>query len=1201
MRDAVRISRNGKRRRVIMKWTEKQAAAINNRGKNLMVAAAAGSGKTAVLVERIKQLIISEGCPIDRMLVVTFTNAAASEMKTKIETAIISEISRLSETKNSEDNEDCESVKIVGNGKNRENTKTIVHLKKQLDLLPFANISTFHAFAMEVIRKYFHIPDLEPDFKICDEARRSILFAKAMDELMASEYEKSEPEFYKFLDKFSGDRNDDNVRSMIASVYGRMEALPEPYLWLKKSVDFSAIDEEGFKASSVMASFLDMAAAAVKDSLDNLISAAELIDGEALGIAAELYKADRAQISAVLEAFRSGDFEQAGTAVCEFRLKRLDSAAFNPKKNPTVDEIRLGEIKAVYSAARDGAKKVVNALKEAYFENSLEETVRNINDTYDDIAYLAKLVKKFDDIFSSMKREKGLMDFSDIEHFAYEILKDEKAANHYRERFNYIFVDEYQDSNVVQEELIKRIVRDDNLFTVGDIKQSIYHFRLAEPEIFRGRYEEYKNTDGPSEKIDLNLNFRSKSGIISFINAIFAELMEGYDEDARLYAGDEHAEKNGFSPRLYLCGSTWADSPEVDDEIKLLQKTEKEALMTVGIIKEYLGSEIFDSKQNCERKLNLRDIVILMRGIKGYGDLFYKVLMENDIPAFVDDNEGYFDTIEINTMLALLSLLDNCKQDIPLITVMRSEIFGFTVSELAEIRIAGESKKYYEALYEYSQAGADETLRDKCSASLAFIAKWQKIALLMPIEELIWELLLETGFYIAMGAMPGGALRQANLRVLVDKAFSYRMSQEEGLYGFITYIEKLRENGVRMGQAAMVSEEDETVRIMTIHHSKGLEFPMVIIAGYTRKLNYSRGSRYLSIHKDTGIGLPNVNPEESWYRKTFLQKLTANIINREEVEEEKRVLYVAMTRAKDILIMTGTVDDFDEYLVEAKYRAKSGSSYFSMTAGTIFSERSRVIFVSDEQLQKTRRIRAKNIKRALRLIEEEHGEADERTREIMSFSYPFAAEQNTKSKYSVSEINDREYEKSIPDISDISLPPTLIRKKKLNAAEIGTVMHLVFEKIDFRRAGESGYIDTLIYELTEKEFITPEEAEQIDKDKISVMVSSELGKRMAEAQRNGKLHREKPFNLLTEIDGDGVEVLVQGVIDCFFFERGEESVEHIILVDYKTTAITDGDLLKKRYERQLGIYEEALTEAYGLKVKEVYLYLTNTGEAVKIS
>lgn len=1160
-----------------MKWTKKQAEAIEKRNKNLMVAAAAGSGKTAVLVERIKQLIISEGCSIDRMLVVTFTNAAASEMKTKIETAIYDEISRL------------------GSTKDKENEETIKHLKKQLDLLPLANISTFHSFAMEVIRKYFHILDLEPDFKICDETRKSLLLSKAMDEVIASEYEEGKPEFYNFLNKFSGDRNDDNTRGMIASVYNRMESLPEPFEWLKQSVDFTLIDKEGFIKSSAMSSFMDMAAGLIEDALFDLKAAGKKIDGERLQAAKRLYIDDVAMVENVTAEFESGEFDKACEAVSSFELRRMEPACFSSKKNPDFSEEELSEIKGLYSGARDVVKKTVKGLKEMYFNRSLEETLEQIRETHEDIVFLAELVKKFDTVFSSMKREKGLMDFSDIEHFAYKILKDDEAAAHYRDKFEYVFVDEYQDSNMVQEELIKRIVRPDNLFTVGDIKQSIYHFRLAEPEIFRNRYEEYKKTEGPSEKIDLNLNFRSKTGIIDFINAIFVELMDGYDEDAMLYAGDEHADKNGFPPKLYLCNATWDDSAEIDDEIKTLQKTEKEALMVAGIIKNHVGSAIFDSKQQKERELTFRDIVILMRGLKGYGDIYCKVLMDNGIPAFVDDNEGYFDTIEITAMLALLALLDNCKQDIPLLTAMRSEIFGFTVSELAEIRIGFRQKTYYDAVKEYSEDGESDELKKKCADTLEFISRWQKKAILIPIEELVWELLLETGFYIAMGALPGGALRQANLRILVDKARDYRKMQEEGLYGFITYIEKIRENKVRMGQAAMVGEEDDIVRIMTIHHSKGLEYPMVILSGYGRELNYSKSSKHISIHKDIGIGLPNVSPDENWLRKTFTQNLTSQKIKSEEVEEEKRILYVAMTRAKDILIMTGTVNDFDEYLGKMQYMRRGNSSYLAMTAGTIFSNRSNVVFISDEELKNKRKIRRANIEKTLKLIEDSGLSSDENTDKKMSFAYPFKKEQNAKSKYSVSELNDRQKKKEIVFSGNI---PTNIRKTRLNAAEIGMLMHLVFEKLDFSRAGEAGYIDSLISHLITNEFISEEEAKYIDTAKISMLTSSSLGKRMAAAHSSGRLYREKPFNRVIEVDG--TEGLVQGVIDCFFVEEGEEGNKYLVLVDYKTTGISNHEELKSMYKVQTDIYAEALSEAYGLPVQEAYLYLTNTGETVKM-
>ena len=548
---------------------------------------------------------------------------------------------------------------------------------------------------------------------------------------------------------------------------------------------------------------------------------------------------------------------------------------------------------------------------------------------------------------------------------------------------------------MIQEALIERLQSGRNLFTVGDIKQSIYMFRLAEPEIFRARYHRYdaltaeRGEESTSLCIDLNRNFRSKTGVLDFINQVFYDAMEDYDARAALYPGDSCAERRSVKPLLYLAQTPWDEDGEADDELKLLRKAEKEALAAVKIIRDHLGRTIYDSKARKERSLEKKDIVILMRGMKNYGDLFYKILTENNLPAYVDDNDGFFDTIEINTFMALLALLDNPKQDIPLLTVLRSEIFDFSVEELTAVRIAQKEGSYYQALVSCAgentgeacgAAGAeamarsgrfaDEALREKCAAALRSLRKWSRLASLLPLDELIWELLLETGFYLAMGAMPSGSRRQANLRALVDKALAYQDSQDGSLYGFMEYIDAVKERKVSMGQVKMVGEDDDTIRIMTIHKSKGLEFPMVLLAGYCRKLNYTTIGKGPAVHKTLGLGFPVVHYRESWYRTSITQNVIRAKIRREEAAEEKRVLYVAMTRAKDFLCLLGIEDDPQEAVSRVLAELPKDSSYFSMTGRTICKRGDGYVFITNADLTGLSKGRRRAVANARALLEE---------------------------------------------------------------------------------------------------------------------------------------------------------------------------------------------------------------------------------------
>lgn len=1009
-------------------WTPEQAEAITRRGQNLLVAAAAGSGKTAVLVERIKRLILEERCAIDHMLIVTFTNAAASEMKEKIEKAIRKEIERVAEAlaaagtegsaaprslaeakAEAEAGVDSAACEQDGNHAGKQSSaqrdssdaaraalqRDLVFLKRQLDLLPNANISTFHAFALEVIRRFFYLIDVEPNFKICDNSRQMILRGQAMDELLEEFFEADDAAFYEFLKSFSGDRNENRFRQMIESTFDTIQSLPEPAEWLREKVEElnPARGIEAFAESAVMRELWEDTEARLARAKAQLLKTAEFAALHSLEGVRELTLADLGMAEELEALAAARDFDGMVSRLDGFRLKTLSKKIF--AETADFDESAMADVREMVEQNRAPLKSCAKDLKTAYFYDVFQSIAEDVHAGYPSACFFARALLRYGEIYAEKKREKGLLDFNDIEHNAYEILKDAEAAAFYRKKFLHIFVDEYQDSNVIQEALIERLQSGRNLFTVGDIKQSIYMFRLAEPEIFRARYHRYdaltaeRGEESPSLCIDLNRNFRSKAAVLDFINQVFYDAMEDYDARAALYPGDSCAERRSVKPLLYLAQTPWDEDGEADDELKLLRKAEKEALAAVKIIRDHLGRTIYDSKARKERSLEKKDIVILMRGMKNYGDLFYKILTENNLPAYVDDNDGFFDTIEINTFMALLALLDNPKQDIPLLTVLRSEIFDFSVEELTAVRIAQKEGSYYQALVSCAgenpgeacgAAGAeamarsgrfaDEALREKCATALRSLRKWSRLASLLPLDELIWELLLETGFYLAMGAMPSGSRRQANLRALVDKALAYQDSQDGSLYGFMEYIDAVKERKVSMGQVKMVGEDDDTIRIMTIHKSKGLEFPMVLLAGYCRKLNYTTIGKGPAVHKTLGLGFPVVHYRESWYRMSITQNVIRAKIRREEAAEEKRVLYVAMTRAKDFLCLLGIEDDPQEAVSRVLAELPKDSSYFSMTGRTICKRGDGYVFITNADLTGLSKGRRRAVANARALLEE---------------------------------------------------------------------------------------------------------------------------------------------------------------------------------------------------------------------------------------
>lgn len=1193
-----------------MKWTKEQFEAITLRGKNILVSAAAGSGKTAVLVERIKRLILEDRCPIDRMLIVTFTNAAAAEMKEKIHKAIHKSIEEL-----------------TAGELTAEKKEDLKFLKQQLNLLPMAQISTFHAYALEVIRKYFYIIDAEPNFKICDEAQQTLLQEEAMETLLEECFEAEDPAFHHFLDCFSGDRNENKLKELVRQVYRTIQSLPEPYPWLHESVENL---NRGNTES--MVNFL------------KAVTAKSLADAESLGYinlgvvkdaklaeAESLMLDDLKQIADLRRVMEEATYVELREALRCFKLGTLRKTYFAGKNSSLTPE-EAEAMKNAVSRRRDDIKAKVKELRDNLLSQSQSEMIRDLEETYENAKMVEKLVLRYGELYEAEKKRKNLVDFNDIEHFAYKILKDRAVSDFYREKFLHIFVDEYQDSNVMQEALLARISRENNLFLVGDVKQSIYKFRLAEPEIFQKRYKEYsREEEEHSVKIDLNKNFRSKEPIVDFVNEVFDAIMDDYDENAALHLGDPHGRQAYHRPTLHLVQVAWEEDADIDDELKNIMKAEKEAMAAAKLIQNSLGKPYFDSKAGVERKLTLKDIVILLRGVRGYGDIFYNVLMENGLPAYVDDNEGYFDTMEINCFLSLIKILDNEKQDVPLLTILRSEIFDFSIEELAQIRMNCKEGSYYDAFMVYGEN--EDDLGKKVTSAIASLRLWQDWAVFMPLEELVWKLMLETGYYVAMGALPGGRQRQANLRALVDKAQSYGKSQGGSLYGFIGYIEAVKEKKVAGGQVKLVGEGDDLVKIMTIHKSKGLEFPMVILAGYCKKLNYTTLGKSLAIHKDLGIALPVVNPKEGWYRTTTLQKMIKHKIHQEEVEEEKRILYVALTRAKDRLAILGICNDVQKDLDAVGQDGSKNSSYFEMTGNRICTRLGYYDMVQDIELAHLTSKHQKKTEQVLKLFDEEkhvgNAELEEQIARQMTFTYPENRELLVKSKYSVSELNSRAATSKAPGasleevsekkrfpIESLEEPASFKVRSSFTSVQRGTIYHCLLEHLDFRNAysfgdaekGREEIVETCNW-LVEKQFLTREEADIIDPDIIVKLTSSDLGRRMAEAPT---LYREQPFNLKMEYDatGDGntSEVLVQGVMDCFFEEE-----DGLVLIDYKTSRIgkqkngmplSSGDFalekarIASHYKMQMDIYRKALEVTTGLTVKESYIYLTDCGEVV---
>ncbi|MDD3168546.1 MAG: 3'-5' exonuclease, partial [Eubacteriales bacterium] len=782
--------------------------------------------------------------------------------------------------------------------------------------------------------------------------------------------------------------------------------------------------------------------------------------------------------------------------------------------------------------------------------------------------------------------------------------------------------------------LIGKIKRGNNLFMVGDVKQSIYKFRLAEPELFISKYEAFKENKNESDiKLDLNKNFRSKACIIAAVNDIFSQIMKKdlsgleYDEAAALYQGQIYDGALNYPVELQLVDDRQLDDLTVDEEIKEMKKAEIEAYSAAQIIRETRGQIIYDGKSGKERPLTNKDIVILLRSAKGYAEVYYEALMKEGIPAFVDTSDGYFDTLEVEVFLNLLRIIDNRKQDIPLLSVLRSPIFGFTMEELVQIRVLRKEGTYYQVFKDYSEEDQDITrgeksasLQEKCSAALACISRWKKEAPLMPLEDFLWMLIRETGYYEYIGGIPGGSQRQANLRALVDKAVQFQSSQMKGLFGFISYIEAIRKRNVPMGQVKLLGENDDVVRIMTIHKSKGLEFPVVLVGGLGKRFNKDSDTYQVSLHKDIGLGIRFVDKENSCYKKTIIQTVIDRKKRREGMAEELRILYVAFTRAMDKLILLGTMKDIDAAMAACSIRGCSdfsgAGSYLDFLLPALahtniicrLSNRKNISYRKEKTDQRKDDIR----RLILGGVWDSQGREDIKNeiQRRLGYEYGHGEALKLKSKFTVSEMSRLDKTIAVPSLEK---PKFTREQSTFTGAEKGTILHKIMEHLDFRQTacvpGNHGEADNtgcasareeaikaVVDELVNRRILTEEEAGAVSYQKIIGFFDSEIGKRACRAE---KLYKEVSFNIMKEMSGE--KIIIQGTVDCYFEENGK-----YILLDYKSNYIGDREdevkinLVAGEYKDQLSLYKEALEKIRGIHVTEAYLYLFSIDRGIRI-
>lgn len=1139
-------------------WTTEQQQVIDLRNRNILVSAAAGSGKTAVLVERIVKIITDKNHPvdIDHLLIVTFTNAAAAEMRERIGNAI---------------------EKALDEQPGNE------HLLRQLTLIHNAQITTIDSFCLYVVRNHFHEIDLEPNFRIGDEGELKLLREDVLGRVLEQNYEEPSEAFSDFVEGYASGRTDAALNEMILQLYEFSRSYPWPEKWLDSFVGIYRIENrEELDRAEWLAPLTQNIRFVLKDCeqlLRQALAVTQQDDGP------DMYeKAVRSDLEKYESLSKLTSFCELSVALSDIKYDRLASS-----RGFEGDPDKLELVKSL----REQAKDVVKKLCKQYFFCSPEMMIEQLERTEPMLEEVVRLTKQFADEFAAAKRRKNLVDFHDVEHFALQILVDEetekvkKTAEEFRDTFEEIMIDEYQDSNEVQETLLRSISREErgenNIFMVGDVKQSIYRFRLARPELFMKKYDSYSLEESTTQRIDLHKNFRSREEVLTCTNDIFYKIMARslgnveYDAEAALYPGASYPVSADFIPEILLADS----NDELLEDTELSDKKTLEAKIVAEEIKHLMKTQpVTDKAAGTLRAAHYSDIVILLRSLSGWADSLVEVLNENGIPAHTVSSTGYFSTVEVQTVLSMLRLLDNPRQDIPMAAVLRSPMAGLTDEELAVLRLEDGSVPFHEAVLELAEGLYEEDGQKEISDSeadseadqkqgrnadgkkeddiettahrklLKFYKKYRQLRQLVPdtpIHELIEIILRETGYGHYVAAMPAGSRRTANLNMLLEKAAAYEKTSYKGLFHFVRYIDELQKYDVDFGEADMVGENEDVVRIMSIHKSKGLEFPIVIVSGMGKNFNKQDTRSKMVLHPELGIGLDYMDGKKRIKSPTIAKKAIAKQIELENLGEELRVLYVALTRAKEKLILTGTLKDAAEKLEFYRQQANLSKaadrplSYLTREGASGYLDWILPAVLSYGDKYPVRIVEAAEL--VLDEVEnqlEQNEDLTERIGEIkaadpqlvgqlkqrFSQRYPYQVDVLRKNKYSVSELKHRamrekfeaEQEETIPAFLEEPVTPTIplfiqreesVEQETPNRGALrGTAVHRVMECYDF--ASEKS-VHEQMEAMEKEEKITADMRALVKEQTVADFVSSETGKRMALAQRMGALYREKPF------------------------------------------------------------------------------------------
>lgn len=1194
-----------------VKWTKQQQKVIDLRNRNILVSAAAGSGKTAVLVERIIQRITDEQCPVDvdNLLIVTFTEAAAAEMKDRIRAAIEK---RLEENPGNE------------------------HLEQQATLVHSAPITTIHSFCLSVIREHFHVIDLDPGFRIGEEGELKLLKQDVLDELLEERYAEGDQEFLSFTERFGTGKNDRKIEGIILKLYEYSRSYPQPVKWLDQCVEIYGKDEAEEKLVQQMLKHVYLRVNEPEKLLQRCLKICEEPDGPYMY--GDMLESDLLHVENIR---RSSDFAKMYRAVTQFEWKTLSR-----KKDDSVSPEKRELVKSL----RDQAKKAITGIKEMYFYTSENTWKEDLLQARGSVETAVLLVKQFAEKFAEKKRSRNMIDFNDMEQFALAVLTEEKegelvpsvVAREYAKQFEEIMIDEYQDSNFVQETILTSVSGQadgrNNIFMVGDVKQSIYSFRLSRPELFMEKYNTYSVEDSEKQRIDLHKNFRSREEVLDGVNYIFHQIMKKemggieYDDNAALYAGasfpeiretDERNKRSDTSEQNDLFKTELLVLAEWKKDTENVRRTE--ARMIAKRIRKLMREGIvFDKETETYRPVKYKDIVILTRSVKGWAEDFSAVLAEEGIPAYSVSREGYFAAYEVSVLLDYLKILDNGRQDLPLAAALTSPFGRLRTEEMAKIRMEYPDTPFYESARLYASAEAnDPVLQKKLSEFFEQVDRFRGKVSYTPIHELLEEIIEETGFGIYIGAMEGGAQRTANIEMLVEKAKAFEGTSYKGLFHFVRYIEQLKKYDVDYGEAGTLDEQADTVRIMSIHKSKGLEFPIVFAAGMGKSFNTQDTKSSMLLHPKWGIGVDKINLERRTKAPTFLKKVIREELMYEMWSEEMRILYVALTRAKDKLIMTGVLPHhFVMQSGENGVITTGAKSYFDWIMPALWSETAGgvrkdapvdVFYYTQEDLKPdVSEVKAEEL--ALDVLK--HWDAEkvydlkfrDRLDEQMKYVYPYDFEGSMKLKFTVSELKKRTIlqeesgEEMYKEPEVVPLIPHFIKKEDtLSGASRGSAYHKMLELLDFAKEYDESGLEAELEKLTEAGRLSKEMADCIRIEDMMHFLQTKSGSRMSRAARKEMLYKEQPFVIgvdASEIypgDQSGEKILVQGIIDVYFEEE-----DGLVVLDYKTDQVKNGKELAEKYHAQLEYYAQALSQLTGKCVKEKIIYSFTLKEEINV-